>query len=51
MVQLGQSPDAWYYVDACRGSGYTDADFKTFTFFNDEYFSQTSSFQLGALPR
>lgn len=39
VVQLGQSPDAWYYVDACRGSGYTDADFKTFTpLFNDEYF-------------
>ncbi len=39
VVQLGQSPEAWYYVDACRGSGYTDYDMKTFTpAFNDEYF-------------
>ncbi len=42
VVQLGQSPDAWYYVDACRGSGYTDPDFKSFTpAFNDEYFFAT----------
>jgi kyphoscoliosis peptidase len=39
VVQLGQSPEAWYYVDVCRGAGYTDADFKSFTpAFNDEYF-------------
>lgn len=42
VVQLGQSPDAWYYVDACRGAGYSDADFKSFTpAFNDEYFFAT----------
>jgi hypothetical protein len=39
VVQLGQSPEAWYYVDACRGSGYTDAEFRIFTpSYNDEYF-------------
>ena len=39
VVQLGQSPEAWYYVDVCRGSGYTDADYRTFTpVYNDEYF-------------
>jgi Transglutaminase-like superfamily len=39
VVQLGQSPEAWYYVDVCRGSGYTDADFRIFTpAYNDEYF-------------
>ncbi len=39
VVQLGQSPDAWYYVDACMGSGYPDAEFKTFTkAFNPDYF-------------
>jgi Transglutaminase-like superfamily len=39
VVQLGQSPDAWYYVDVCRGSGFTDADFRSFTpAFNDAYF-------------
>ncbi len=39
VLQLGQSPEAWYYVDACRGSGYPDEDFKTFTKeFNPDYF-------------
>jgi len=39
VVQLGQSPEAWYYVDACMGSGYTDAEFKTYTkSFNPDYF-------------
>jgi transglutaminase/protease-like cytokinesis protein 3 len=39
VVQLGQSPEAWYYVDACRGSGYADGEFKTFTkAFNPDYF-------------
>jgi len=39
VVQLGQSPDAWYYVDACMGSGYTDEAFKSFTkAFNPDYF-------------
>lgn len=42
VVQLGQSPEAWYYVDVCRGSGFTDADYKTFTpAYNDEYFFAT----------
>jgi hypothetical protein len=39
VVQLGESPEAWYYVDACWGAGYTDAEFKTFTkLFNPDYF-------------
>lgn len=39
VIQLGQSPEAWYYVDACRGSGYTDQEFKNFTkAFNPDYF-------------
>ncbi|NOT94630.1 transglutaminase domain-containing protein [Ferruginibacter sp.] len=39
VVQLGQSPEAWYYADPCWGSGYTDAEFKTFTkAFNPDYF-------------
>ena len=39
VVQLGQSPDDWFYVDPAWGSGYTDADMKTFTkSFNDAYF-------------
>lgn len=42
VVQLGQSPEAWYYVDVCRGSGFPDAEYKTFTpAYNDEYFFAT----------
>ena len=39
VVQLGQSPEEWFYVDPTFGSGYTDADYKIFTkSFNDAYF-------------
>jgi len=39
VVQLGESPDAWYYVDPCWGAGYTDVEYKTFTkAFNPDYF-------------
>jgi len=39
VVQLGQSPEEWFYVDPAWGSGYTDADMKVFTrSFNDAYF-------------
>lgn len=39
VVQLGQSPDTWYYVDPAWGSGYVDDDQKIFTpQFNAGYF-------------
>ena len=39
VVQLGQSPEDWFYVDPTWGSGYTDADIKNFTkAYNDAYF-------------
>jgi len=39
VVQLGESPDTWFYVDPAMGSGYLEADMKTFTrFFNTGYF-------------
>lgn len=39
VVQLGNSPDAWYYVDPTYGSGYTDDKMTVFTpAFNDAYF-------------
>lgn len=39
VVQLGQSPEAWYIVDPCWGSGYTDPEFKSYTkAFNPDYF-------------
>jgi hypothetical protein len=39
VVQLGQSPESWYYVDPTWGSGYTDAKMTTYTKqYNDDYF-------------
>lgn len=39
VIQLGTSPDSWYYVDPEWGSGYVDDKATTFTKkFNDAYF-------------
>ena len=39
MIQLGQSPESWYYVDPEWGSGYIDNKATLFTKkFNDNYF-------------
>lgn len=39
VVQLGQSPESWFYVDPAWGSGYTDDKLTSFTrAFNDRYF-------------
>ena len=39
VVQLGQSPESWFYVDPTWGSGYTDEKMKVFTkAYNDDYF-------------
>lgn len=39
VVQLGTSPNEWYYVDAANGSGYLDVKQTIFTHsFNPEYF-------------
>ncbi|MDB5203632.1 MAG: hypothetical protein JWQ27_3041 [Ferruginibacter sp.] len=39
VVQLGQSPEQWYYVDAARASGFLDKKMSTFTkYFTSEYF-------------
>lgn len=39
VVQLGQSPETWYYVDPTLGTGYTDEKITVFTkAFNDYYF-------------
>jgi transglutaminase/protease-like cytokinesis protein 3 len=60
VVQLGQSPQTWYYVDACRASGYLDNKQTKFTksftsqfFFADKklfnlmYFPDNMAWQLG----
>jgi hypothetical protein len=64
VVQLGESPDAWYYADPCMGSGYTDAEFKNFTksfnpdyffadltIFNWQHYPDNTAWQLGPGPR
>ncbi|MGB4845234.1 MAG: transglutaminase domain-containing protein, partial [Ferruginibacter sp.] len=39
VVQLGESPDTWFYVDPAFGSGYADAEMKVFTpAYTDAYF-------------
>jgi hypothetical protein len=39
VVQLGTSPDTWFYVDPTWGSGYTDEKFTKYTkAYNDDYF-------------
>ncbi|MFM2326821.1 MAG: hypothetical protein RIR31_1023 [Bacteroidota bacterium] len=64
VVQLGQSPEEWYYADPCWGSGYTDAEFKSFTkafnpdyffadltIFNLQHYPNNMAWQLGAGPK
>ena len=39
VIQLGQSPESWFYVEPAWGSGFTDEKISTFTkSFNDQYF-------------
>ena len=60
VIQLGQSPESWYYVDAARASGYLDKKSIVFTkqftseyffanrkLFNLAYFPDNNSWQLG----
>lgn len=64
VVQLGQSPETWYYVDPGMASGYFDADMKQFTksysgayFFTDkatfnlQHFPNNEAWKLGSGPR
>jgi transglutaminase/protease-like cytokinesis protein 3 len=52
VVQLGQSPEDWYYVDPAFGSGYSNADMKTFTtYYTDAYFfTEKETFNLQHYP-
>ena len=64
VVQLGQSPEEWYYVDAAFGSGYPNADMKEFTkaytaayfftekeTFNLQHFPDNEAWKLGKAPK
>jgi hypothetical protein len=52
VVQLGQSPEEWYYVDPAFGSGYLSADMKEFTkYYSDAYFfTEKASFNQQHFP-
>jgi len=64
VVQLGQSPDKWFYVDAAFGSGSVDATGKIFTrsftsgyffankqLFNWQHFPDNEAWKLGPAPK
>lgn len=64
VVQLGQSPDQWYYIDAAKASGFLDKKLSAFTkYFTSEYFfadrtlfnldhyPDNSAWQLGPGPK
>ena len=64
VVQLGQSPDTWYYVDPAWGSGYPNDKMTQYTkAYNDDYFfadraifnyqhyPDNEAWQLGAGPK
>jgi transglutaminase/protease-like cytokinesis protein 3 len=64
VVQLGQSPEEWYYFDPAWASGYTDADMKTFTrnysdiyffadkaIFNLQHYPDNEAWKLGEAPK
>ncbi len=64
VVQLGQSPDTWFYVDPAWGSGYADAEMKIFTkaytdayfftdkpIFNLQHYPDNEAWKLGSAPK
>ena len=52
VVQLGESPETWFYVDPAMGSGYGDAEMKVFTpYYTDAYFfTEKETFNLQHYP-
>ncbi len=64
VVQLEQSPDKWFYVDACKAAGSLDAKMSVFTknftsgyffppreLFNLDHYPDNSAWQLGKGPK
>lgn len=52
VIQLGQSPDTWYLVDACRAAGFTDKKMTVFTpqFTSEFFFADRKLFNLSNYP-
>lgn len=64
VVQLGQSPETWYYVDVCMGAGYLDKKGNNFTkafdgsyffankkIFNNQHYPDNEAWKLGSAPK
>ena len=52
VVQLGQSPESWFYIDAAKASGSLDKKITTFTrhFTSEYFFADTALFNLDHYP-
>ncbi|MEO6406750.1 MAG: transglutaminase domain-containing protein [Ferruginibacter sp.] len=52
VVQLGQSPEQWFYVDAMKASGYADKKMSAFTqqFTSQYFFANKTLFNLDHYP-
>jgi hypothetical protein len=52
VVQLGESPAQWYYIDAAKASGYPDKKMSKFTkkFTSEYFFSEKTLFNLDHYP-
>jgi transglutaminase/protease-like cytokinesis protein 3 len=52
VVQLGLSPDQWYFVDVAKASGYTDKKMSSFTreFTSNYFFPDKALFNLDHFP-
>lgn len=52
VVQLGESPEQWYYVDAAKASGFSDNKFTKFTkeFVSEYFFADRTLFNLDHYP-
>ncbi len=52
VIQLGKSPDVWYYIDAAKASGFLDEKQNIFTksFCGNYFFSQDKTFNLDHFP-
>ncbi len=52
VVQLGESPEQWFYIDAAKASGYTDSKYTKFTkeFVSDYFFADKVLFNLDHYP-
>jgi hypothetical protein len=53
VVQLGQSPEKWFYIDAAKASGFADKKLSSFTkiFTSEYFFADRALFNLDHYPK